>query len=277
MKVLKTVFRSIISIALIFLLSIANYAWAQETLLKNEDALIQSFNGTKAEYLQANMNCSGKIVDKFLNMESLLQLGEYVKNNLDITGKKQEQKEFSNATETTENKNLEEVYYILKNDSSEYRQITIWGKDKEGRLITIVLTSEKDILSDFEQTCIFIDFIENEEISSIKDTKEKIEELLKKINVETEISTCIIGTFEGQLSSKEIVDKVTIAIGAINGNKVEGLFESSIISVSVYTPNIENYIFTGDSKMNVNISMRYNEYENKTYIWVGTPIITIGY
>ena len=29
--------------------------------------------------------------------------------------------------------------------------------------------------------------------------------------------------------------------------------------------------------MNLNIAIRYNEYEEKTYIWIGTPIITIGY
>ena len=29
--------------------------------------------------------------------------------------------------------------------------------------------------------------------------------------------------------------------------------------------------------MNLNIVVRNNEYEKKNYIWIGTPIITIGY
>jgi hypothetical protein len=29
--------------------------------------------------------------------------------------------------------------------------------------------------------------------------------------------------------------------------------------------------------MNLNIGIRFNEYEGKTYIWIGTPIIAIGY
>ena len=277
MKVAKIVFRSIISIALIFILSIANYAWAQDALPKNEEALIESFNGTKAQFLQTNINCNGKIVDKLLNMESLLQLGEYAIKDLGIVGKMQEQQNFLDITRLTENNNLDEVYYIVKNDSSENRQITIWGNDKEGRLITIILTSEKDLFSDFQQTHIFVDVIESEEVSEFKAIKEKIEILFKKFNIETKISTCIIGTFEGQLSSKGRIDKLTTAIGIINGTKVEGLVDSNVISISVYTPNIDNFIFTGNNKMNLNISMRYNEYEKKTYIWMGTPIITIGY
>lgn len=276
MKTIKSLFKSIILIAIIFTLSIANYAWAYDNISKNEDALIKSFNATKAQYLQTNMNGNGKIVDKFLNMESLLQIGDFIINNLEIVGKRKEKENFTDNF-SKNNDSIISEYYIVKKDSSQNRHITIWGKDKEGRLYTIIITSEDDPFSDFEQTCVFVDVIENQNISSIKAAKHKITELFKKFSIKTEISTCIIGTFEGQLSSKERIDKMTTAIGTVKGNKVEGLFESSIISVSVYTPNIENFIFTGNNKMNLNISMRYNEYEKKTYIWIGTPIITIGY
>lgn len=279
MKALKIVLRSIISIALIFILSVANYSWAQETLPKNEDAIIESFKGTKAEFLQTNMSCNGKIVDKFLDMESMLQIAEYVIMDLEIVGSRQEQEALPVAAEVFESRDLldKETYYLVKNDSTENKQIIVWGKDKEGRAITIILTAEMDLYSDFQQTSIFVDIIESEEVSTIKTTKDKVIELFKTFNIEAEISTCIIGTFEGQLSSKDRVRKITTAIGMINGSKVEGLSDSSVTSVSVYTPNIENFIFTGNNKMNLNISMRYNEYEGKTYIWMGTPIITIGY
>ncbi len=53
--------------------------------------------------------------------------------------------------------------------------------------------------------------------------------------------------------------------------------EDDILSFSIFTPYIEEYIYTGSRKMNLNIAIRFNEYEDKTYIWIGTPIITIGY
>jgi len=50
--------------------------------------------------------------------------------------------------------------------------------------------------------------------------------------------------------------------------------EDDILSFSIFTPYIEQYIYTGSRKMNLNIAIRFNEYEDKTYIWIGTPIIT---
>ena len=50
-----------------------------------------------------------------------------------------------------------------------------------------------------------------------------------------------------------------------------------ITSYTVFTPYIDNYIFFFRKRVNLNLAIRYNEYENRTYIWIGTPIITTGY
>jgi len=87
----------------------------------------------------------------------------------------------------------------------------------------------------------------------------------------------MIGTFEGKLESSNKVKKITKTLQVINGNKIEGIMDESIISISAYSPNIDRFIYTGNNKMNLNIAMRYNEYEGKTYYWIGSPIITIEY
>ncbi|OZV13462.1 hypothetical protein CIW83_04260 [Tissierella sp. P1] len=51
----------------------------------------------------------------------------------------------------------------------------------------------------------------------------------------------------------------------------------SLVSYTAYTPLIESSIFSGEKKVNLNLAIRYNENEDKTYIWIGTPIITTGY
>ena len=53
---------NIVLIALIFILSIVNYAWANERETSNEDVLIEAFNETEAELLQININFNGKIL-----------------------------------------------------------------------------------------------------------------------------------------------------------------------------------------------------------------------
>ena len=91
------------------------------------------------------------------------------------------------------------------------------------------------------------------------------------------ITTCVIGTFDGYVDLKENEKKVVEAAKMVKGKIVEEYKEDSLLSFSIFTPYIEEYIYTGSNKMNLNIALRYNEYEDKTYIWIGTPIITIGY
>ena len=63
----------------------------------------------------------------------------------------------------------------------------------------------------------------------------------------------------------------------VKGRVVEKYEEDGIVSYSIFSPLIDEYIYTGNRKMNLNIALRYSELENKTYILIGTPIITIGY
>lgn len=269
MKILK----KISLMVLIILLSFVNYVWANTVMPKNDEALIEAFKATKANPLQANINFNGKISDKFIEIESLKDISVNIIKDLEIVGRINEEKNLHEITDD----NPYETYDMEITEGLDMVQITMWGKDKEGRIITAILVTERDPFADFQQTTLFIDIIQNRNIISIKSIKEKVRKMFHKFNCETEISTCIIGTFKGQLNREEKIVKISQAIGSIQGNKVEGLFESTTVSVSIYTPNIDRYIYTGNNKMNLNISMRYNEYEDKTYIWMGTPIITIGY
>ncbi len=74
-------------------------------------------------------------------------------------------------------------------------------------------------------------------------------------------------------------EKMVLKGGAreYRGKVIEKYRDQQVLSFSIFTPYIEQYIYTGREKMNLNIVIRYNEYENKSYIWIGTPIITIGY
>ncbi len=267
------IFNNIILIAIIILLSVVNYSWANGGVPKNEDVLLEAFNVTKAELLQVNINFNGKIVDKFIEMEELEDIGEFIVEKLDIVTERETYKGYLSINEEIQ----VSTYNMQKSEGVNNRQILIWGKDEKGRIITIILLADRDPFAKNEETNIFIDVIQNENMLEINDIKEKAKEIFRRFNSKVEISTCIIGTFEGKLSSKDITVKLNKAIAKIQGNKIEGLFEPSIISVSVYTPNIDRYIYTGNKKMNLNISMRYNEFEKKTYIWMGIPIITIGY
>lgn len=59
--------------------------------------------------------------------------------------------------------------------------------------------------------------------------------------------------------------------------KVEGMEDENIISVSAYSSKLKEYIKLGSEKINLNVAIRYSSFDDKTYIWVATPIIAIEY
>lgn len=271
------IFKKVSLIVLIILLSIVNYTVAQNYIPKNDSSLIEAFESTEANLLQTNINYNGIIQNKFIKFNELEDISKKVIDELGIVGNLQREDSYKYLTSSYNAVQQDETYRIEKTESLDLKQITVWGKDKNGRMITVILLTERDPYEDFQQTNLFIDVIQNNDIRDIEVVKNKIEKIFNKFNSKTENNTCIIGTFDGQLSSEKKIEKISQAIGRIQGSKVEGLIDPSVVSFSIYTPNIDRYIYTGNNKMNLNISMRYNEYEGKTYIWMGTPIITVGY
>ncbi len=77
------------------------------------------------------------------------------------------------------------------------------------------------------------------------------------------ITTCVMGTYDGQIDLKENEKKILGVIKTIKGSVVEEYKEDGVLSFSLFTPYIEEHVFTGNNKMNLNIAIRFNEYEGK--------------
>ncbi|RKD31537.1 YwmB family TATA-box binding protein [Thermohalobacter berrensis] len=265
----------ITSIGLILILSIINYVWANDSIQKDEKLLLKVFNKTEANFLEANVNFTGKILDKLVEIDELETMAEKLKDNLNILGTKRDGNFFNDMNNV---KIVSEDFYDMDITNGEnFRQIIISGKDKEDRTITIILSSYKDVYGNAEETDLVIDVIENKNASKIERVINRVKEVFKNFNTKPQITTCITGTFKGKLKEKDIYKKITRALQSVDAKKVEGLTDPSVISISAYSPYLKNYIYTGNKKMNINLAVRYNQYEDKTYIWLANPIITIGY
>jgi hypothetical protein len=64
---------------------------------------------------------------------------------------------------------------------------------------------------------------------------------------------------------------------ALGGRIIEGIEEGQLVSRTGYSSLIENSLFIGEEKININVGLRYNEYEDATYLWLGTPVIFTSY
>lgn len=266
-------FKTVLFIAIIILLSIINYAWADITNPTDENAIVDSFKATGANFLEMNMNFNGKISDRYLSKEQLSAIGLDIVKKLKIQGNLVDNNQLIQLNNNTD----EKLYSFNLSEGTNYNQLVICGQDDADRAITVIVVSYDDAYQNIKETDLYIDVVEYQKYENLQEIKKKIEDIYQKYNKKSEISTCITGTFKGKLSSSEIYQKTTLALQSVNGYKVEGLVEDNLTSISAFTPNITQFLYTGNKKINFNIAMRYNEYEDNTYIWIGTPIITTGY
>lgn len=86
-----------------------------------------------------------------------------------------------------------------------------------------------------------------------------------------------MGTFKGKKEPyllDEIRRKVLKEVSAL---KIEEFNDGKTASVSAYSPLIEDSINVNGKEININLATRYNAIEDRTYLWLATPIITTEY
>jgi hypothetical protein len=90
-------------------------------------------------------------------------------------------------------------------------------------------------------------------------------------------SVMVTGNFPGNLKTEKmnlIANKIFSTIGA---KKVEGIRNDKLISVSAWSPEMGQGISVNGNTINLNLAIRFNKLENKTYLWLATPVIKTEY
>lgn len=112
---------------------------------------------------------------------------------------------------------------------------------------------------------------------SISHMQKKITAITEKFGPSPQISTCLIGWLDGKLMSGEWHNSLNNAFFAIDAIIVDKLTAEQFVSYTGFSSEIGSWLQVGGKKINVNMAMRYNQYENRTYVTIGSPIITREY
>ena len=232
-----------------------------ERKVGDRDLLMGILTEVGADFVEGDIDIGGIILNEFVSKEEILLIGNDIREYLGIVG----------------HLDLGEYYFEELIEEDDFIQLIIQGMDRDENLITLTLSSYEDIYDKFGETSLFINFTKKVQFVEINDIIVKVEKYFHKYNSPINTTICVVGAFNENLNIGEIDKNINKTLKMIKGKLVEQYFEDGVLSYSVFTPYIEEYIYTGNKKINLNIGLRYNELENKNYIWVGTPIISIGY
>lgn len=218
--------------------------------------LKEAFNSSGAEHLNSEVyiwSCGGSWFGDFNNLEKMTEDFEcdfgIIKNDL-------------------YSKNY------VKNDS--VNKIEIIGTTYDGNKINITAqTGGKN--SGSKETYVSVSVSADSENCELDGIAENIKNSFKKYNLEPVLSTCVTGYFDGKLDYKALNDISKSIFKDSGASKVNGIADRNLISVSAYSPAISDSINVDGKKVNLNFAIRYNSYEDKTYIWLASPVITAEY
>ena len=157
-----------------------------------------------------------------------------------------------------------------------------WG-EKEKQIYIQSNTSEKNISiigvkKNSSESYIIIDILENKVYKNIVDIYTIIEKLLYKYSSSVDISTCISGEFPKNLQFSKHDDILEKILYNMNAKEIDRVKNENMISVTAYSKLLEeNYLEYLGNKINLNIGIRYSEDDDKTLLYIATPIIKLDY
>ncbi|BAU26485.1 TATA-box binding protein [Aneurinibacillus soli] len=118
------------------------------------------------------------------------------------------------------------------------------------------------------------------EEKQVTEMEQELHTYLKSNGIRSEllqIMSCVRGFYSGKLKNDLQIEKTSRILAELNGKIVESLTEETIQSTSAYSPLLSTMIRTNHQPMNVQVATHYSQYQNRTTITVGTPIITAEY
>ena len=116
-----------------------------------------------------------------------------------------------------------------------------------------------------------------EENLCIRHTQEKIANITNNFGPAPQISTCLIGWLDGKLGAGEWHKLLSDAFMVIDAMIIDKLETEHFVSYTGFTSEITDWLQVGGKKINLNMAMRYSQYDNRTYVTIGSPIITREY
>ena len=112
---------------------------------------------------------------------------------------------------------------------------------------------------------------------SVSHMEREIRRISEKFGSSPHISTCLIGWLNGTLRDGEQQDLLQKAFAVIDAKIIDKLEAEHFVSYTGFALGIIEWLQVGDQKINLNMAMRHSQYDNRTYVTIGSPVITREY
>lgn len=226
----------------------------------DDSTLEEAFRVSGAEVVETNINVYSSQQGMFLNGEEVASIAKSLAYEMEVD------------FETSEK---------IENYSDDYNQISVIGQNLLGYTAVIIVNSMD--FSNVEEsdggseTDIVLDVSIGGHYESLAVIEKVVERAVNKFIKGARVTSCIIGRYENEVPDRDRDGIIASVLDSADATEVERSVYDGMLSISAYTSKIGEHVEMGRNKINLNVAMRYNSYEDRTYIWLGSPIISVEY
>jgi hypothetical protein len=200
----------------------------------------------------------GSLGEDFLDMEELESLADRVAASLGVLPHGPRQ--------------------LLAEDT--YHLVDIPGHLPAGLTARVILQSVPPIANNPDSdkgTFLLIQLVEEGGAYRVLEAGERMPKLLRPYGPKGELTLDLTAHLPGKISVADMSSLARELLRGAQAREVEGMTGDNLVSITGYTPLVEEYLLLGHEKINLNIALRYDQHEGLTTLRLGVPLISGGY
>lgn len=244
--------RKILVSFVVLLWAVAGFQIIQGKSIAEEDKIIEVFHTVGTEQKSSTVEYYGTYEKEFLSMEQREELLWEAANRLGITDNVVVQRKYDNKRQ----------------------EISLTKQAKHAKTVLRFITAEENNIT---KQYIIANIALDTSMESAMAMKNKLEETLDIYTKESRSSANVTGCYDGKLELDKRNDIASEILGDLGARVVSDHRDMQLYTIYAYSTYISDHVMQDDKAVNVNVAMRYNEQEDKTYVYVAVPLLGIDY
>ncbi|KAB3526671.1 YwmB family TATA-box binding protein [Alkaliphilus serpentinus] len=276
MKKLLLILLFIISLALIR----PSVAIFQDDAPFNEDEMkiLSAFEKSGAQLAEVSTYKSLQLDNQYIEIEEMEVIIDDLISQLNLKGEviHYDNTEYYDPYFSDETLDFDgDTILIRRNEEDGYNQITVTALEEIGSITTIIVYSFNS--SEIKESYIIIDIVKNKGYKDIVELNKKSIKALEPYGNDIEGTIAMVGFYPHKKTEEEtkgIIKDISLVLKA---SVIEEVQDEAYNSITLYSPFLTNTIEYQNKKVNLQLATRYNSYEDRTYIWIASPLISNTY
>ena len=124
---------------------------------------------------------------------------------------------------------------------------------------------------------VYVNITVNNDMDCASSYRELVEGVFDAMGIQGNVNMNLVGSLEGALNSTEKNELADGLLDRLDAKVVAENRDSDIFTIYAYSKGAGSYITIGGSKINKNIAIGYDEEQNRTKVYLASPVNSLDY